>query len=257
SGTPSCADTATLPSAAATRMRAWDWASVVPVPGMARAAMRSCRSFIAVGLVTVGAHIVARTRRDCADPGQPRVAGTAACRSWPLKGHREPRISYKCLTRRGPGAGRAEPLWRRRMRKILIALLLALPMAAFAQQSPVGTWTTIDDDTGQPKSVVEITEADDGSLVGTVREVLQSDQGPNPVCSKCSGDRKDQPSEGMQIIWGVNQKGDSWTGGQILDPASGKTYSGNMQTADGGEKLEVRGFMGFSLLGRTQVWERR
>lgn len=143
------------------------------------------------------------------------------------------------------------------MRKILIALLLALPMAAFAQQSPVGTWTTIDDDTGQPKSVVEITEAADGSLVGTVREVLQSDQGPNPVCSKCSGDRKDQPVEGMQIIWGVTQKGNSWTGGQILDPASGKTYSVKMQTADGGEKLEVRGFMGFSLLGRTQVWERR
>lgn len=143
------------------------------------------------------------------------------------------------------------------MRKILFALVLALPMAAFAQQSPVGTWTTIDDETGKPKSIVEISQAADGSLVGTVAEVLQSEQGPDPVCSKCSGERKDQPVEGMQIIWDVTQKGDSWTGGKILDPASGKTYSVKMQTADNGNKLEVRGFMGFSLLGRTQVWERR
>ena len=144
------------------------------------------------------------------------------------------------------------------MRKILIALVLALPMAAFAQQSPVGTWTTIDDETGQPKSVVEISEAADGSLVGTVVEVLQSEQGPNPVCSKCTGDRKDQPIEGMQIIWGVTEgRGGEWGGGKILDPASGKTYSVKMSTADDGQTLEVRGFMGFSLLGRTQEWQRR
>ncbi|MCE7031626.1 DUF2147 domain-containing protein [Lysobacter sp. GX 14042] len=143
------------------------------------------------------------------------------------------------------------------MRKILFALVLALPMAAFAQQSPVGTWTTVDDETGKPKSIVEISQAADGGLVGTVAEVLQSDQGPDPVCGKCTGERKDQPIEGMQIIWDVTQKGDSWTGGKILDPASGKTYSVKMQTTDNGNKLEVRGFMGFSLLGRTQVWERR
>lgn len=144
------------------------------------------------------------------------------------------------------------------MRKILFALVLALPMAAFAQQSPVGTWTTIDDETGDPKSVVEISQAADGSLVGTVVEVLQSEQGPDPVCSACSDDRKDQPIEGMQIVWDVTEgRGGSWSGGKILDPASGKTYSVKMETAANGDKLEVRGFMGFSLLGRTQVWERR
>lgn len=144
------------------------------------------------------------------------------------------------------------------MRKILFALVLALPMAAFAQQSPVGTWTTIDDETGQPKSVVEISQAGDGSLVGTVVEVLQSEQGPDPVCSECSGDRKDQPIEGMQIIWGVKQgRGGDWGGGKILDPASGKVYSVKMETTGGGQTLEVRGFMGFSLLGRTQEWHRR
>lgn len=141
--------------------------------------------------------------------------------------------------------------------RLLALLLLLLPLAAFAQASPVGQWTTIDDKTQKPKSVVEIYQAKDGSLAGRVAEVLQSDRGPNPVCDKCSGDRKDKPVKGMVILWGIKQKGDVWEGGQILDPASGKVYSVKVTPVDGGRKLEVRGFMGFSLLGRTQTWVRR
>lgn len=148
------------------------------------------------------------------------------------------------------------------MRNKLLALLLALPLVAIslnvaAQDSPVGQWTTIDDKTQKPKSVVEIYQAKDGSLAGRVAEILHSDRGPNPVCDKCSGDRKDKPVKGMVILWGIKQKGDVWEGGQILDPASGKVYSVKVTPVDGGKKLEVRGFMGFSLLGRTQTWVRR
>lgn len=147
------------------------------------------------------------------------------------------------------------------MRTKLLALLLALPLAATAfgamAQSPVGTWTTIDDKTQKPKSVVEIYQAKDGSLAGRVTEVLQSDRGPNPVCDKCSGDRKDKPVKGMVILWGIKQNGDTWDGGKILDPASGKVYSVKVTPIEGGSKLEVRGFMGFSLLGRTQTWNKR
>jgi uncharacterized protein (DUF2147 family) len=141
--------------------------------------------------------------------------------------------------------------------KLLALLLLLLPLSAFAQNTPVGTWTTIDDKTQKPKSVVEIYQAKDGSLAGRVTDVLQSDRGPNPVCDKCSGDRKDKPVKGMVILWGIKQKGDVWEGGQILDPASGKVYSVKVTPVDDGKKLEVRGFMGFSLLGRTQTWQRR
>ncbi|MFC3549768.1 DUF2147 domain-containing protein [Lysobacter cavernae] len=146
--------------------------------------------------------------------------------------------------------------------KLLALLLLAMPAlaastAAFAQTSPVGTWTTIDDKTQKPKSVVEVYQAKDGSLAGRVSDVLQSDRGPNPVCDKCSGDRKNQPVKGMVILWGIKQKGDTWEGGQILDPTSGKVYSVKVTPIEGGKKLEVRGFMGFSLLGRTQTWVRR
>lgn len=139
---------------------------------------------------------------------------------------------------------------------VLALPLLALSFSAFAQETPVGTWTTIDDKTNQPKSTVEIYETRNGSLAGRVVEVLQSSQGPNPVCSKCDGERKDQPIEGMVILWGVNRKGDTWEGGNILDPASGKVYSVKMQPIEGGSKLEVRGFKGFSLLGKTQTWQR-
>ncbi|MGQ4659104.1 DUF2147 domain-containing protein [Lysobacter sp. F6437] len=142
--------------------------------------------------------------------------------------------------------------------KMLALLLLALPMAAFAQTStPVGSWTTIDDDTGKAKSVVEIYETRDGSLAGRVVDVLQSDQGENPVCNKCKGDRKGQPVEGMVIMWGLERDGDSWEGGKILDPANGKEYSVKVTPSTDGSKLEVRGFMGFSLLGRTQTWMRQ
>ncbi|MFD0737943.1 DUF2147 domain-containing protein [Lysobacter koreensis] len=148
------------------------------------------------------------------------------------------------------------------MRNKLLVLLLALPLlaistAAFAQSSPVGTWTTIDDKTKKPKSVVEIYETSNGTLAGRVNEILQSDRGPNPVCDKCSGERKNKPVKGMVILWGLKKKGSGWEGGQILDPATGKVYSAKVSPTAGGKKLDVRGFMGFSLLGRTQTWVRQ
>ena len=147
------------------------------------------------------------------------------------------------------------------MRNTLLALLalplMAVSAVAMAQNTPVGSWTTIDDETGKPKSVVEIYEARDGSLAGRVDEILQSDRGPNPVCDKCSGANKDKPVKGMVILWGIKQKGNTWEGGKILDPASGKVYSVKVTPTEGGSKLEVRGFMGFSLQGRTQTWVRQ
>ena len=148
------------------------------------------------------------------------------------------------------------------MRTKLLALMLALPMLAmsslaFAQTSPVGTWTTIDDKTRKPKSVVEIYEARDGTLNGRVIEILQSERGPNPMCDKCTGANKDKPVKGMVMLWGVKQKGGNWEGGKILDPATGKIYSVKMTPIEGGKNVDVRGFMGFSLLGKTQTWVRR
>jgi len=139
----------------------------------------------------------------------------------------------------------------------LLALALLAGAPAFAaDNTPVGTWTTIDDATGKPKSIVQITEAN-GKLEGKVLEVLQSEQGPHPVCKACDGERKDKPVEGMVIMWDVEKDGEVWDGGRILDPKNGKTYKVKLTMMDGGQKLDVHGYIGFALLGRSQVWERK
>lgn len=139
---------------------------------------------------------------------------------------------------------------------LLAAPLMAVSFAAMAQSTPVGKWVTIDDATKKPKSIVEITEVG-GKLQGKVIKVLQSDQGPNPVCKKCTGANQNKPIEGLTIISNVKKNGSVWDGGQILDPASGKIYSVKMTPASNGKSMQVRGFMGVSLLGRTQVWQRQ
>lgn len=139
-----------------------------------------------------------------------------------------------------------------------LALGLLVGVPAFAQDltSPAGQWTTIDDETGKPKSIVQIDVAND-QLTGKVVEVLWSERGPHPVCEKCDGERKDKPVEGMTIIWDMKKDGEDWKGGKILDPKTGKIYNCKIHLTDGGKKLEMRGFIGFSLIGRTQVWERK
>jgi uncharacterized protein (DUF2147 family) len=168
----------------------------------------------------------------------------------------------RALTRRARtgklhAPSREENAMSLRCQSIAFTAALFLSARVFAADaSPAGVWKTIDDKTGQPKSLVEISEAN-GVLTGKVKEVLQSDQGPNPVCKECEGDRKNQPVTGMTIIWDMKKNGDEWSGGKILDPKNGKTYGCKMHLTDNGQKLEVRGFVGFSLLGRSQTWERQ
>lgn len=143
------------------------------------------------------------------------------------------------------------------MRHAFLALVLAAAPAALAAQggaTPVGTWHTIDDATGKPRGVVEIVEKD-GVLTGIVRGSLVPGE-PERRCDRCPGDRRDQPITGMEIVRGVRRDGDTWGGGEILDPDNGRTYRVKLTPSADGRTLQVRGFIGFSLLGRTQVWRR-
>lgn len=141
-------------------------------------------------------------------------------------------------------------------------LLLIAGSAFAATDTPVGTWKTIDDKTHQPKSIVEITE-NNGELQAHIVKLLNRSaediarDGESPVCKKCDGARKNQPIEGMTIMWGVTRDDDVWDGGKILDPKSGKQYKVKLTLTDGGQKLDVHGYIGFALLGRSQVWERQ
>jgi uncharacterized protein (DUF2147 family) len=137
-----------------------------------------------------------------------------------------------------------------------IAILMGLAPLLGAQPTPVGRWKTLDDATGKEKSLVVIWE-DAGRLQGKIEKVLHpSADNPEQKCIHCEGDLKDKPLVGLQILSGLKKDGDQWSGGKILDPDNGKFYKCFIAVQDGGKKLKVRGFIGFSLLGRTQYWLR-
>ena len=138
------------------------------------------------------------------------------------------------------------------MRHFLIVALLGLASAAQAS-SPVGRWHTIDDKTGEVKSLVTI-EDKSGVLSGRVTQLLRKGADPAARCDKCSDDRKGQTILGMEIIRGVKKaSGDEhWDGGEILDPEEGKLYRVRLTPLEAGAKLQVRGFLG--PFWRNQTW---
>lgn len=138
----------------------------------------------------------------------------------------------------------------------LIAAVLAAPTAWAQNNSPVGLWKTIDDSTGKPRSLVRITESN-GVVSGKIEKLLREpNEDQNPVCDKCEGDLKGKPVLGMTILNGLQKDGDSYSGGTVLDPHNGKTYKAKLTVKDEGKKLEMRGYIGAPLFGRTQTWIR-
>jgi uncharacterized protein (DUF2147 family) len=143
------------------------------------------------------------------------------------------------------------------MKKTWSACLLALAAgSAWAQGTPAGLWKTIDDETKVEKSLVRITDSG-GVLSGKVEKIL-SDKA-DAKCVECTDERKGQPVQGMTILRGIkpdaNEKG-TWVGGDILDPNNGKIYKVLLKLVEGGKKLDVRGYIGMPMLGRTQTWHR-
>lgn len=137
--------------------------------------------------------------------------------------------------------------------RILILLCFTLPALA-SPTSVEGTWMTIDDKTNEPKSVVRLWIEQD-ELKGQIVEILNPAK-KNDLCTECGGSRKNQSIEGMVFIWGMKKVDDAWEGGRILDPNNGKEYKAIIRLGNGGRNLDVRGYIGFSLIGRTQTWNR-
>ena len=140
----------------------------------------------------------------------------------------------------------------------LLITLILITFAAYAAAdlSPLGLWKTIDDATGEPRGLVRIREVN-GQYEGRIEKIFpKPGDEPNPKCDKCAGVLHDQPVIGMIILWDLTKQGDEYQGGQILDPENGKTYRARMKLMDNGQKLDVRGFIGFSLFGRSQIWIR-
>ncbi|MDO4728527.1 MAG: DUF2147 domain-containing protein [Bacteroidota bacterium] len=132
-------------------------------------------------------------------------------------------------------------------------MFFALATSYMNAQSVIGKWKTTDDKTGEDKSIVEIYEKD-GKIYGKVIEILNPAK-KDAKCDKCKGSDKDKPILGLTIIKGLSKDGSEWSDGQILDPNEGKLYKCTV-SLNGADKLDVRGYVGVSLLGRTQTWVR-
>ena len=142
------------------------------------------------------------------------------------------------------------------MKKTCTAIALMLGAGGgWAQMTPIGTWQSVDDKTGEARAQMQISEAD-GLLSGRIDKLLRKEAKPDARCTECSDERKDKPMLGLEIIRGA-KKADGksvWEDGQILDPENGKTYTLRLTPVEGGNRLEVRGsVLG---IGRTQTWTR-
>lgn len=141
------------------------------------------------------------------------------------------------------------------LRSIAALVLAGAGTAALAQNTPVGLWKTVADDGRTAKSLVRVTDSG-GALTGRIEKLLDPAQ-QDARCGKCGDERKDQPVVGMTIFRNARpdaDDGQSWTGSDILDPLSGKTYRMRLKPIDGGTKMEMRGYNG--PLYRTQTWVR-
>lgn len=139
------------------------------------------------------------------------------------------------------------------LKPVFILVLFSSSLMAIAETSPAGLWKT-HDDKGKPTGYVRVQE-NNGVFTGVIEKGLDTDK-EEKYCTACKDERKDQRLIGMTMMKNVKVKGDTYEGSEILDPFSGNTYKVKLTLKEAGNKMEVRGFVGVSLFGKTQVWER-
>ena len=137
---------------------------------------------------------------------------------------------------------------------LIFGLISFVQTLAAADPSPVGLWRTIDDKTHQSRGTVRLYEQD-GAIFGRIESSVDP-KVSNEVCDLCAGDRKNKPIIGLVFLRNMKKQGSDYAAGDILDPDTGVVYRCKMTLADSGKRLVVRGFVGISLLGRSQTWHR-
>ncbi len=140
------------------------------------------------------------------------------------------------------------------MRKSIFSLLCFIVALNINAQSIFGKWNNPDEETGKVNSVIEIYEKDNKAFAKIIE--ITNDAKKDDVCTECTGKNKDKPILGMEILTNLKKDGDEWSGGKILDPKNGKIYKCYIEL-EGPDKLKIRGYIGFSLIGRTKYWFRK
>jgi uncharacterized protein (DUF2147 family) len=138
---------------------------------------------------------------------------------------------------------------------VTIAAGTLLSTAAMAASLNGSQWQTVDEKTGEKKAIVQISESN-GQVSGKIIKVMNAADAKEK-CTKCSGSLKDKPIEGLNFLYGMKADGtNEWSGGKLVDPESGKVYSGKITLSDNGQSLKLRGYVGSPVFGRSQTWKR-
>jgi len=137
--------------------------------------------------------------------------------------------------------------------KKFVTIICLLFVASINAQTIFGKWNSTNDDTGEVDSVVEVYEKD-GKAFAKIIEIKDPNR-QNAVCTECKGENKGKRILGLNILTGLEKDGDEWSGGKILDPRNGKVYKCYIELVEP-NKLKLRGYIGFSLIGKTKFWER-
>ena len=149
---------------------------------------------------------------------------------------------------------------KKSIRKGILGLVLSLASVTAFSATIEGFWHSIDDRTGEKLSIVEIRKGADGTFRG---KILYRYPVPGGValthCTKCPPPYTNQPILGLEILSGFKEdpdKRNAYVDGKVLEAKSGKIYKGKANLSADGKRLRLRGYVGVSALGRTQVWIR-
>lgn len=149
---------------------------------------------------------------------------------------------------------------KKSIRKGILGLVLSLASVTAFSATIEGFWHSIDDRTGEKLSIVEIRKGADGTFRG---KILYRYHVPGGValthCTKCPPPYTNQPIVGLEFFSGFKQDEKNpnlYVDGRVLEPKSGKIYKGKANLSADGKRLRLRGYVGVSALGRTQVWIR-
>lgn len=143
--------------------------------------------------------------------------------------------------------------------KLISALMLSSFSSLLWANDITGLWRNIDDKTGSSKAVLEIRQESNGTYVAKIIKVTpRPGYTPKETCINCPAPYTNKPILGLDVLTGLKADGDNtYVGGKILDPLSGKIYSTKVKLSPNGKRITLRGYVGVSALGRSQTWIRQ